>query len=192
MSLAIWREICNAPQAAQAQAASPTRLSCQVCGRRGVSVVNCENCRYLFKKFGKRTEGVARRADAPLSQDKRPPQEERADEALIEWLYRLEQQGASSGSLRWERCSRIASCLGVKFLPLSQGRKGQLPTFLGTRRAVTVDNESQIGDTILRWSRRLEIRSRTRVRDRSLCRNQSKIYQIGSAIVTSVRTRRRA
>ncbi|CAB0035345.1 unnamed protein product [Trichogramma brassicae] len=40
---------CNAPQAAQAQAASPTRLSCQVCGRRGVSVVNCENCRYLFK-----------------------------------------------------------------------------------------------------------------------------------------------
>ncbi|CAB0039774.1 unnamed protein product [Trichogramma brassicae] len=41
---------CNAPQAAQAQDAGTARLSCQVCGRRGVSVVNCENCRYLFKK----------------------------------------------------------------------------------------------------------------------------------------------
>uniref|UniRef100_A0ABD2XQN0 CCHC-type domain-containing protein n=1 Tax=Trichogramma kaykai TaxID=54128 RepID=A0ABD2XQN0_9HYME len=40
---------CNAPQPAQAQAASPARLSCQVCGQKGVSVVNCENCRYLFK-----------------------------------------------------------------------------------------------------------------------------------------------
>ncbi|CAB0043784.1 unnamed protein product [Trichogramma brassicae] len=68
-------------------------IACQVCGQRGVTVPECGRCSYLFDRSGNEqveARGVGRRAS--LKSHTRPKESDRADDALIRWLYRLEQQ----------------------------------------------------------------------------------------------------
>ncbi|CAB0028042.1 unnamed protein product [Trichogramma brassicae] len=67
-------------------------IACQVCGQRGVTVPECGRCSYLFDRSGKRAGGGAGSVAVPLKSHTRPKESDRADDALIRWLYRLEQQ----------------------------------------------------------------------------------------------------
>uniref|UniRef100_A0ABD2VTH5 Uncharacterized protein n=1 Tax=Trichogramma kaykai TaxID=54128 RepID=A0ABD2VTH5_9HYME len=72
--------------------------------------------------------GGARQADAPLSHEKRPPQEERVDEALIEWLYRLEQQGKLRVPTLGEVLAHCELPRGEIFTP-KPGEEGAIANF---------------------------------------------------------------
>ncbi|CAB0036412.1 unnamed protein product [Trichogramma brassicae] len=68
-------------------------IACQVCGQRGCNGAGVRPLQLLVRPFGKRAGGgagvVVRRASEKSHKAK---ESDRADDALIRWLYRLEQQ----------------------------------------------------------------------------------------------------
>ncbi|CAB0030767.1 unnamed protein product [Trichogramma brassicae] len=83
-------------------------IACQVCGQRGVTVPECGRCSYLFDRSGNEQVEARGSVAVPLKSHTRPKESDRADDALIRWLYRLEQQDKLK-VLRWERYLHIAS-----------------------------------------------------------------------------------
>ncbi|CAB0043438.1 unnamed protein product [Trichogramma brassicae] len=67
-------------------------IACQVCGQRGVTVPECGRCSYLFDRSGNEQVEARGSVAVPLKSHTRPKESDRADDALIRWLYRLEQQ----------------------------------------------------------------------------------------------------
>ncbi|CAB0029126.1 unnamed protein product [Trichogramma brassicae] len=67
-------------------------IACQVCGPKRCNGAGVRPLQLLVRPFGKRAGGGAGSVAVPLKSHTRPKESDRADDALIRWLYRLEQQ----------------------------------------------------------------------------------------------------